>query len=202
MLCNNYYLGGLGRQGKNSEGMRKDLKHVEVKGRAEWRRWLEQHHEQTESIWLVIYKKKVPQWCLPYAEVVEEALCFGWVDSLPGKVDEERSKILLSPRRKGSVWSALNKRRVADLTARGLMHPAGLAKVERAKQDGTWTVLDAVEAMEMPEDLRVALEGNTAAREKWEKLAPSKKKGLLQLLQSAKRPETRSKRLADLVEKL
>lgn len=180
---------------------RQNLQRVEVSSRAQWRNWLEDHHTQPDSIWLVTYKKVRPQWYLPYAEIVEEALCFGWIDSLPGKVDAERTMLLLSPRRKGSPWSALNKKRVADLIASGLMREPGLAKIERAQADGSWTLLDAIETLQMPQDLHSALQAHPVASQHWDQFPPSAKKGLLQYVASAKRPETRAKRIAEIVAK-
>lgn len=180
---------------------RQNLQRVEVISRAQWRNWLQENHTQPDSIWLLTYKKLRPEYYLSYAEIVEEALCFGWIDSLPGKLDAERTMLLLSPRRKGSPWSALNKKRVADLIAKGLMRQPGLAKIERAKADGSWTLLDAIEKLQMPPDLYAALQANPAASRHWDQFPPSAKKGLLQYLASAKRPETRAKRIAEIVAK-
>jgi uncharacterized protein YdeI (YjbR/CyaY-like superfamily) len=118
--------------------------------RAEWRAWLEQHHAQTEGVWLISYKKSTGKPRVEYNEAVEEALCFGWVDSKPNKLDDERSMLWFAPRKPGSGWSRLNKERVERMMAAGLMTPAGLEKVEAAKQDGSWNALDAIEALDIP----------------------------------------------------
>lgn len=177
-----------------------DLLHVEVTTRAEWRSWLVEHHEQRASIWLVTFKKSVrPELHLPYDDLVEEALCFGWVDGLVRKLDGERSKLLLSPRRPGSTWSRPNKRRVAHLVKTGRMAPAGLAVIERARADGSWTVLDEIEDLVEPPDLGAELDRDPAARAGWDRLPASRKKPLLWGLKSARRPETRAKRLTALM---
>jgi uncharacterized protein YdeI (YjbR/CyaY-like superfamily) len=110
---------------------------VEVESREELRRWLEANHETSPGIWLVTYKKGDPRY-LPYEHVVEEALCFGWIDSKARRVDDRRTSIVLTPRKPRSNWSAPNRARVERLLAAGLMTPAGVAAIERAKADGTW----------------------------------------------------------------
>jgi uncharacterized protein YdeI (YjbR/CyaY-like superfamily) len=167
--------------------------------RAAWRGWLEENHATAPGVWLVTYKKSSGKPHLPYGELVEEALCFGWIDSKGNKVDEERTKLLITPRKRGSGWSRVNKERIERLVANGLMTPAGLAKIEAAKADGSWTFLDGIEAMVVPDDLDAALRADAAALAGWERFAPSVKKPLLQWIASAKRPETRAKRVAETV---
>ncbi|QDT39772.1 YdeI/OmpD-associated family protein [Stratiformator vulcanicus] len=178
-----------------------ELEHVEVASRDEWRHWLAEHHEQSESIWLVTYRKAVPEKYLPYDAIVEEALCFGWIDSRPGKVDTERTKLLISPRKPGSPWSRLNKQRVERLESDGLMTPAGWAKIEQAKADGSWTVLDDVEDLVIPPDLAKALKQNRSAKQHFDAFPDSVKKGILWWIKSAKRSATREKRIAETVAK-
>jgi uncharacterized protein YdeI (YjbR/CyaY-like superfamily) len=170
---------------------------IEVVSRAEWRAWLEQNHLRNEGIWLVTYKKHCGEKHVPYEDVVEEALCFGWVDSLGRKLDEERSMLWLAPRRPGSKWSKPNKLRVEKLVTQGLMAPAGLAKVDAAKLDGTWNALDAVEALEVPPDLASALDGYPAARGNFEGFPRSVRRGILEWIVSAKKPETRARRVEE-----
>ena len=172
---------------------------VEVTSRSDWRSWLATHYQQSESIWLVTYKKHTGSRYLPYDAIVEEALCFGWIDSLPRRLDDERTMLLLSPRKPKSVWSKLNKERVAKLTEQNLMMPPGLEKVRRARADESWTFLDDVEALIIPEDLVDALSQNSAAKETFEKFSDSSKKGILQWLKMAKRQETRQRRLEKIV---
>ena len=165
------------------------------KTRAEWRAWLAANHTQTEGVWLVSYKKATGKPRIEYDEAVEEALCFGWVDSKPNKLDDERSLLYFAPRKGGSGWSKPNKERVERLIAAGLMMPAGLAKVEAAKKDGTWTALDAAEALEVPPDLKKALAALPNAQTYWDEFPRSVKRGILEWIGNAKKPETRAKRV-------
>lgn len=126
---------------------------VHPKSRQEWRNWLNLNHTRAEGIWLITYKKASSKPRIDYAEAVEEALCFGWIDSKPARLDEERSMLWFTPRKPRTGWSRLNKQRVARLTKAGLMAPAGLAKVKTAKKDGSWKALDAAETLEIPPDL-------------------------------------------------
>ncbi len=173
-----------------------DLPRVPIASRADWRAWLERHHVSSGSIWLVLHKKgQGPH--VPYDDVVEEALCFGWVDSLVRKLDERRSMLLLAPRKPGSAWSKPNKERVARLVASGAMTPAGLAKVEAAKTDGTWTKLDAVETLTVPKDLAAAFRRHAGSAAHFAAFPRSAKRGILEWIEQAKKPETRAKRVAE-----
>lgn len=167
------------------------------KTRAQWRAWLEKNHERAEGVWLITYKKATGKPRVEYDEAVEEALCFGWVDSKPSKLDDERSLLYFAPRKAGSGWSKPNKERVEKLISAGRMRPAGLAKVDAAKQDGTWNALDGVEALELPPDLQAALAALPNARAFWDAFPRSVKRGILEWIQNAKRPETRSKRVGE-----
>ena len=145
------------------------------------------------------YKKHVPDKYVSWDEVVKEALCFGWIDSLPRKLNAERSMLLLSPRRPGSPWSRLNKRRVENLLAACLMMPPGLAAIEQAKQDGSWTTYDKIEYLAIPEDLREALEQNELATGNFYAFSDSYAKGILWWIKSAKTAGTRRNRIQDTV---
>jgi uncharacterized protein YdeI (YjbR/CyaY-like superfamily) len=169
---------------------------VEVKSRAALRAWLASHHRGSDSIWLVTYKKPSPFY-LPYDAIVEEVLCFGWVDSLPRKLDAERTMLRLSPRKAGSAWSKVNKDRVERLIASGAMNEAGLTVIDRAKADGSWVKLDAVDALIEPDDLTAALDATPSARHHWAAFPRSAKRGILEWILQAKSPETRSKRVAE-----
>jgi uncharacterized protein YdeI (YjbR/CyaY-like superfamily) len=138
---------------------------------------------------------------VPYDDLVEEALAFGWVDSLPRKLDDERTMLLMSPRKPGSNWSAVNKGRVEKMTAAGRMHPAGQAKVDQAKADGSWTALDAVERLEVPEDLRAAFDARPGAAAAWDGFPRSVRRGVLEWILNAKTPATRAKRVSETAEK-
>lgn len=170
---------------------------VHPKTRAEWRAWLEEHHTRTEGVWLVTYKKATGKPRVEYEEAVEEALCFGWIDSKANTLDEERSVLWMAPRKPRTGWARTNKNRVERLIADGRMTAAGLAKIEAAKQDGSWNALDAAEALEIPPDLEKAFAQHGAARQNFDAFPPSVRKGILTWIGSAKRPETRSKRIEE-----
>ena len=170
---------------------------VEVRSRAEWRAWLAAHHARSEGIWLVTYRKGEGRPHLPWGEIVDEALCFGWIDSLPRRLDADRTMLLLAPRRPGSRWSAVNKRKVEKLIREGQMHPAGLAKVEAAKRDGTWDALNEVDLLIVPDDLAAALAEAGDAASRFAAFPPSARRGILEWIAAAKRPETRAKRIAE-----
>lgn len=170
---------------------------IHPKTRAEWRRWLAANHRRAEGVWLISYKKATGKPRFEYGEAVEEALCFGWIDSKPNKLDDERSLLWFAPRKPGTGWSAPNKQRVAHLIAGGQMTPAGLAKVKAAQQDGSWSALDAVEALVIPPDLEQALAAAPPAAEYFAAFPRSIKRGILEWITNAKRPETRAKRVAE-----
>lgn len=170
---------------------------IHPKTRADWRAWLEQNHTQTEGVWLISYKKATGKPRFDYEEAVEEALCFGWIDSKPNKLDEERSLLWFAPRKPGTGWSKPNKERVEKLIRAGLMTSAGMAKIDAAKQDGSWNALDAIEALEIPPDLEEAFASNKAAQQYFEAFPRSVKRGILEWIASAKKPETRAKRIEE-----
>jgi uncharacterized protein YdeI (YjbR/CyaY-like superfamily) len=172
---------------------------VQCLTRAEWRAWLAANHGSGTGVWLVTFKKASGKPAPSYDDVVEEALCFGWVDSKPGKLDADRTMLYFSPRKPKSGWARPNKLRVAKLTAAGLMAPAGLAAVERAKANGTWTMLDDIEALVCPPDLATALAANPTAKGHFDAFPPSAKKGIYQWVIQAKRPATRAGRVAETV---
>lgn len=173
---------------------------VEVKSRAEWRAWLERHHMAAGPIWLVFGRRKEARDHLPYDDVVEEALCFGWIDSTAKSLDEQRSMIMMAPRKPKSVWAASNKARVERLEAAGLMTDAGRAKIEAAKADGSWHALDTVERLEVPVDLAAALSAVNAGRATFDAWPPSLRKQALYWVSQAKRPATRAQRIAEIAE--
>ena len=163
--------------------------------RADWREWLQQNHAQPEGVWLVSYKKATGKPRFDYEDSVEEAICFGWIDSKVNTLDEERSMLWFAPRKPRTGWSKPNKERVARLLAMGLMHPAGLAKIEQAKADGSWNSLDEVEALEIPADLRDALASYPNAASNFEAFPRSAKRGILEWILVAKKPATRANRV-------
>lgn len=172
---------------------------VHAETRADWRDWLLAHEDDTDGVWLVSWKKATGRPAVPYAEAVEEGLCVGWIDSRPGKLDEERSLLWFAPRRNGSAWSRPNKERVARLSAAGLMRPRGAAIVAAAQRDGSWNRLDDVEDLVEPDELRAALDADPTARAAWDNFPRSAKRGILEWIVQAKRPETRTARVGTTV---
>ncbi len=172
---------------------------VHPASRADWRAWLEKNQMRKEGIWLITYKKSTGKPRVEYDEAVEEALCFGWIDSKPNKLDEERSMLWFAPRKAKTGWSKINKERIERLLKAGRIAPAGLAKIEAAKADGSWSALDAIDAMIIPPDLAKELKKNQAAQKYFEAFPPSVKRGILEWISNAKRPETRAKRIEETV---
>jgi uncharacterized protein YdeI (YjbR/CyaY-like superfamily) len=168
--------------------------------RAEWRAWLAEHHAETARVWVVTWKRATGRPAPTYEELVLEALCYGWVDSTAGTVDAERSKLRFTPRKPGSGWARTNKARIEELAAAGLLAEAGREVVRRAREDGSWTLLDDVEALVVPPDLAASLEAAPPARAEYDAFPPSARRAILLSLVQAKRPETRAKRIATITE--
>lgn len=175
------------------------FKTLYVKDRKTWRTWLSKNHAKLKEIWLVFYKKHTGKPTISYEDAVQEALCFGWIDSTVRRMDDERYIQLFTPRKTGSNWSDLNKRRVKKLIKQGLMAEAGLRKIEAAKKDGSWRKLDAVEKLKVPADLLRALSANRKAKGNFAAFSPSRKKAFLYWIGSAKTEATRAKRIAETV---
>lgn len=171
------------------------LETFQARDRQEWREWLEKNYRTSLGVWLIYYKVKSGKPSVQYSEAVKEALCFGWIDSKVKSLDKERYKQIFTPRKPKSVWSKLNKQYIEELIEQGLMSEAGLGKIEAAKQDGSWTTLDAIEELIVPADLKQALEANETASRYFEAFSSSSKKNILLWVESAKRPETRLKRI-------
>ena len=176
-----------------------DFPKREFRSREAIRKWLDANHSSEGSFWLITYKKHVKKHYVPYSDVVEELLCFGWIDGRTRRVDEDRTMLLVSPRKPGSTWSASNKKRVAKLVRTGLMTSAGQAKIDAAKKDGSWTYLDDIEQLTVPADLAAALAMNSLARRNFEAFNASSKKIILLWIKNARRDGTRQKRVADTV---
>jgi uncharacterized protein YdeI (YjbR/CyaY-like superfamily) len=164
---------------------------------AVWRAWLAEHHTRTEGVWLVTWKKATGRPRFDYDEAVEEALCFGWVDSKVNGLDEERSMLWFAPRKPRTGWSRTNKERVERLIALGRIEPASLAKVEQAKADGSWSALDEVEQLVVPADLGDALAGYPNAAANFDAFPRSAKRAILEWISTAKKAETRAARIAE-----
>lgn len=165
--------------------------------RSEWRQWLAVNHPRTTGVWLVSYKKATGKPRFEYDEAVEEALCFGWIDSKPNKLDAERTLLWFAPRKAGTGWSRPNKLRVERMLNAGLMAEAGLRKVEQAKLDGSWEKLDAIEELTVPDDLAQALDGHPMATQNFSAFPRSAKRGILEWIAAAKTSATRSKRIEE-----
>jgi len=173
---------------------------VHADDRATWRAWLETHHAIGGGAWLVTWRPRSGRPHLDYEAAVEEALCFGWVDSTAGRVDADRGKQYFAPRKPRSAWAATNKVRVARLIAEGRMTEAGLAAIERAKANGSWEVLDSTERLEVPDDLTAALERRPPGAANFAAFPPSARKAMLGWVALARRPETRATRIATIAE--
>ncbi|WP_375582765.1 YdeI family protein [Cyclobacterium xiamenense] len=171
----------------------------QAKDRLEWREWLARNHRSEKSVWLIIYKKGSGLPTVQYPEAVDEALCFGWIDSKPNKRDEKSYYQFFAKRNPKSNWSRVNKEKVAQLIKQGLMQSAGFEAIEIARQNGTWTELDEVENLILPDDLRDALSKNKTAGDTWEAFPPSSKRGILEWILQAKKPETRQRRINETV---
>ena len=177
-----------------------DAPHVHADDRATWRAWLEANHATATGAWLVTWRTRSGRQGLDYEAAIEEALCVGWVDSTGGRVDDERGKLYFAARKPRSVWAATNKARVERLIAEGRMMPAGLAAIERAKANGSWELLDSVERLEVPDDLAAALDAQPPAAANFAAFPPSARKMLLGWLVTARRPETRARRIEEIAD--
>ena len=165
-----------------------------------WRKWLKENHQAEQNVWLIFYKKATGKPTLKIGEAIDVALCFGWVDSKSNTRDEESYYTYFSKRNPKSNWSRVNKEKIARLEAAGLMEEAGLALVEEAKLNGCWTALDDVENLIVPDDLAAALDATPNAREHYEAFPRSAKRAILEWILSAKRPETRARRITKTAE--
>ena len=178
-------------------------KRKSFKNRDAWRAWLEKNHAREKELWLVLYKKSSNKPTVSYAEAVEEALCFGWIDGLTKGVDEEKYAVRFSPRKSGSVWSESNKKRVAKMIELGLMMQVGLAKIEEAKRNGEWDkATEREDTTNISPELKRALESDKIAQQNFDKLAPSHKRQYIGWIADAKRDETRERRIRQAVQML
>lgn len=177
-----------------------NLQRVQIERASDLRDWLYANHMQSESIWLVTFKKSAaPEKYVSYSAFVDEIICFGWIDSVPRKLDGSRTMHLLSPRKVGSAWSAVNKDRVRRMELEKKMHPAGLETVRRAKSDGSWDFLNDVDALIEPHDLASGLDEEPTARKHWDAFSRSSRRGILEWIKQAKRHETRERRISETV---
>jgi uncharacterized protein YdeI (YjbR/CyaY-like superfamily) len=181
-----------------------ELKKVRPKSRAAWREWLEEHHASSQGIWLVFSKKHTGLPTLSYEDAVEEAICFGWIDSLMKSIDDRFHMQMFTPRKPKSAWSVTNKARLAKMMKAGTMRPAGLAAVAEAKKSGSWSAYAEVDKLTIPPELKRAFDANPDAKKNWPTYTSSAQRSFLHMVTNAKRPETRDKyvrRVIDLVAK-
>ncbi|MBK8392747.1 MAG: YdeI/OmpD-associated family protein [Saprospiraceae bacterium] len=180
--------------------MEQKLETFYPKNRQEWRAWLEENHDKKQNIWLIYYKQKSKIPTVSYSDAVDEALCFGWIDSKAKSIDEVKFMQFFSKRKEKSVWSKINKEKIESLINSGLMAPAGFAIIEKAKANGSWTILDEVEALIIPPDLEEAFSQKLNAKTYFLSLSRTDQRNILQWLVLAKRPETRQKRIDEIVD--
>ena len=166
----------------------------------DWRKWLEVNHKKKDAVWLILYREKSSGYNLSWSESVDEALCFGWIDSTKKTINNECYKQYFTKRKAKSNWSKVNKNKVKNLINQGLMQEAGFKSIEIAKENGSWTILDSVEELVIPEDLKEELANYQGSMEYFHSLSKSSKKILLYWIVSAKRKETRQKRISEVAE--
>lgn len=179
---------------------RKEVETYCPKSPTDWRKWLEKNHQSKQAVWLIYYRKSTNKPSLSWSEAVDEALCFGWIDSTKKTIDKERYMQYFSKRKPSSTWSKVNKDKVVKLIQNNLMTKAGFDSVETAKNNGTWSLMDDVEKMIIPEDLRIALNKNEKSMAFFQSQSNSIKKRLLHWVVVAKRAETRKKRIDEIAQ--
>ena len=168
---------------------------VYAENRNHWREWLQKNHSTWDEVWLIFYKKTSGKPSVSYQEAVEEALCFGWIDSLKKSIDSTRYKQKFTPRKSGSIWSESNKKRVDRLIKDGLMREPGMKLIDQARKDGSWHKVPASrQVIDPPREFLKALQENRAAKQFYDSLAPSYQKHFISWIGSAKRQDTRLKR--------
>jgi uncharacterized protein YdeI (YjbR/CyaY-like superfamily) len=177
-----------------------DFPRLQPRSRQAWRRWLQQHHASATGVWLVYAKKHTGLPSLTYNDAVEEALCFGWIDSRINPIDDAHYMQIFTPRKPKSLWSASNRARAERLVAAGLMTAAGMALIEGAKRLGTWDALAHVDALTVPPDLQRAIDAVPDAKRNWPAYSTSMRKGFLYRVAGAKRAETRARHIHAIVE--
>lgn len=179
---------------------KKEIETFYPTNRQEWREWLLENHNKKQSIWLVHYNKKSNMPSVSWSDAVDEALCFGWIDSTRKSLEIDKFIQFFTKRKPTSVWSKINKEKIERLKQEGLLMPAGLESISIAQQNGTWNILDDVEELEISEDLEKEFNTREGSKEYFLSLSKSVKKSMLQWIKLAKRPETRQKRIVELVE--
>lgn len=179
---------------------KKETETIYPENPSQWRAWLEKNHVHEDSVWVIFYRKESGQPSLSWGDAVDEALCFGWIDSVKKKLDNERSVQFFSKRKSKSTWSKINKEKIQRLTDAGLMQDAGLECVLVAKENGSWTLLDEVDALVIPKDLEEAFKKNKSSKAYFLGLSKTDKKSLLQWIVLAKTEVTRKRRILEIAE--
>ena len=180
--------------------LKTDIEEYYPKTKNDWRKWLNKNHKTKQAVWLIMYKKQTGIPSLNWSDAVDEALCFGWIDSTARPIDGEKYKQYFTKRKPQSTWSKVNKVKIEKLIADGLMSEAGLASIEIAKQNGSWTILDEVEEMIIPKDLEKAFKAKRGSKDFFMSLSKSVRKGMLQWITLAKLEETKLKRINEIAE--
>lgn len=170
------------------------------KDNEDWRKWLELNHKKKDAVWLILYRKKSSKYNLSWSESVDQALCFGWIDSTKKTIDDDCYKQYFTKRKAKSNWSKVNKNKVKNLIDQGLMQEEGYKSIEIAKENGSWTILDRVEELVIPEDLKEEFANHEGSIKYFQSLSKSSMKILLYWVVSAKRKETRRKRILEIAE--
>ncbi|MEP1126530.1 MAG: YdeI/OmpD-associated family protein [Ilumatobacter sp.] len=171
-----------------------------AENREQWRAWLAHHHESERGVWLCSWRSTTDRPRCPYPEAVEQAICFGWIDSTAAVLDDDRGLQLMTPRKAKSSWTRLNRQRAADMEAAGDMTDAGRRVIEIAKGNGWWTIFDPVEDLVEPDELAGALDARSDARANWDGFSPSSRKQMLWWVVSAIQPATKTDRIGQIVE--
>ncbi|MFD2566192.1 YdeI/OmpD-associated family protein [Pseudotenacibaculum haliotis] len=177
-----------------------DKPEIYFKNDIEWRDWLSQNYNSSEGVYVILYKIDTGIQSMRWEEAVKVALCYGWIDSTVKSLGNGKRRQYFCPRKSKSVWSKLNKTYIEQLEKEGLMHESGLSKIEAAKKDGSWSALDDVENLVVPEDLQAAFDQNKTAFQNYQNFAPSYRKGYLYWLNQAKREATRLKRIQEIIQ--
>lgn len=172
------------------------------KSQKEWRDWLDLNHQKEDSVWVIFYKKKTNKPTMSWSQAVDHALCFGWIDSTKRSLDKERYIQYFTRRKPKSTWSKVNKDKVQVLLESNLIMPSGMIAIETAKTNGSWTILDDVENLVIPPDFQIVLDADSRLKKEYLQLSSSRKKSVLHRLNSAKRKETREKRIVELIDEI
>jgi uncharacterized protein YdeI (YjbR/CyaY-like superfamily) len=178
----------------------KDIETFYPTSQQAWRVWLQENHRSKQAVWLVCYKKKANTPTVMWSDAVDEAICFGWIDSKRITIDNDKFMQFFTKRKSNGTWSKVNKEKIKQLTDKGLMTEAGFECIEKAKQNGSWTILDNVEALIIPKDLEGEFSSKTGSKDFFLSLSKSVRKSILQWIVLAKQPETRRKRISEMAE--